>query len=197
VHRLALLAGLPVLAACAARVPATLQGTFPELTVAQAQAQGVTGERVRWGGEIVSTTPQNNETCIEEVSKPLDRRARPMASDDTTGRFIACAPGFHDPAIYAPGREVTVVGTLEGPTTAKVGDYDYSFPKVRAETLYLWPKRQPRDVGYYPYGYYGYPGWGWGLGWGWGGWGWGGPFWGGRWGGGRFIGRTVRPGRPR
>jgi hypothetical protein len=64
---------------------------------------------------------------------------------------------------------------------------------VRAETIYLWPKRTPRELGYYPYGYYGYPGWGWGVGWGWGGWGWGGPWWG----GGRFIGRTVRPGRPR
>ena len=70
-----------------------------------------------------------------------------------------------------------------------MGDFDYTVPKVRAETIYLWPKRTPRDVGY-PYGYYGYPGWGWGVGWG-GGWGWGG------YRGGRFIGRTIRPGRPR
>ncbi len=187
-----LLAWFPLLAACAARVPPTLQGTFPELTVAQAQTQGTSGERVRWGGEIVSTTPQNNETCVEVVSKPLDRQARPIPTDETSGRFLACAPGFYDPAIYAPGREVTAVGTLEGPTSAKVGEYDYTFPKERAETIYLWPKREPRDVAYYPAGGWGwgYPGWGWGVGWG-GGWG-RGPYW-----GGRFIGRTVRPGRPR
>lgn len=191
-HRLVLLTWLPVLAACAPRIPPPLLGTFPELTVAQAQVQGVTGERVRWGGEIVSTTPQNNETCIEVVSKPLDGRARPIPSDDTSGRFIACAPGFYDPAIYAPGREITAVGTLEGTSSAKVGDFEYSFPKVRAETLYLWPKRPPLEAGYYPYGYYGYPG----VGWGW--IGWGGPYWGGRFGGGPyFIGRTIRPGPPR
>ena len=193
-HRLALLAWLLPLAACAPRIPPTLQGTFPELSVSQAQTQSITGERVRWGGEIASTTPQNNETCVEVVSQPLDRRTRPIASDETSGRFISCVAGFEDPTIYAPGREVTVVGTLEGTSSAKVGDFDYTFPKLRAETIYLWPKRTPRELGYYPYGYYGYPGWGWGLGWGWGGgWGWGpGPFWG----GGRFIGRTVRPGRP-
>jgi len=190
-RRLALLASLPVLAACA-RVPPQLQGIYPELSVAQAQAQSVTGERVRWGGEIVSATPQTGETCFEVVSQPLDRRMRPLPTDDTSGRFIACEPGFADPAIYAPKREITVVGTLEQPTSAKVGEYDYSFPKVRADAVYLWPKREPRDMAY-PYGYGGYPGWGWGFGWGWGWPYWGGPYWGGRY----FIGRTVRPGRPR
>jgi outer membrane lipoprotein len=194
VHRLVLLAWLPLVAACAPRIPPTLQGTFPELTVAQAQTQHISGERVRWGGEIASTTPQSDQTCVEVVSKPLDRRTRPMLSDESSGRFISCEPGFEDPTIYAPGREVTVVGTLDGTSTAKVGDFDYTFPKVRADAIYLWPKRTPRDVGY-PYGYYGYPGWGYGVGWGWGGWGWGGPWGGFR--GGQFIGRTIRPGRPR
>jgi Slp family outer membrane lipoprotein len=195
VFRLGLLASLALLAACA-RVPPTLQGAFPPLTVAQAQAQaqGVTGERVRWGGDVVSTTPQTGDTCLEIVSKPLARTARPIPADETFGRFIACASGFYDPAVYSPGREVTVVGTLEEPTSGKVGEYDYSFPRLRAESVYLWPKRELRDVAYYPYGVWGYPGWGWGWG---AGWGWG-PYWGGGWyRGGRFIGRTVRPGRPR
>jgi outer membrane lipoprotein len=181
-----------LLAACA-RIPPQLQGTYPPLTVAEAQTQstGVTGERVRWGGEIVSTTPSSGETCMEVVSKPLNRSMRPVPSDDTFGRFVTCSPGFFDPTIYAPNRDVTVVGTLEAPTTAKVGEYDYSFPKVRADNMFLWPKRTPRDVGYYPYGYYGYPGWGYGLGVGFGPWGyWGRPR-------GAFIGRTIRPGRPR
>ena len=84
-HRLVLLTWLPVLAACAPRIPPPLLGTFPELTVAQAQVQGVTGERVRWGGQIVSTTPQNNETCIEvvEVMEEI---------------FVAPAPLTHAPA---------------------------------------------------------------------------------------------------
>lgn len=184
-RRVSLPLALMALAACA-RPPGVLRGTFPPLTVAEAQREAGVGERVRWGGEIVSATPEASETCFEIVSKLLDREARPGSGDESFGRFIACAPGFYDPAIYAPGREVTVVGTVEPVTDGQVGEVEYAFARVRAETVYLWPRRVPRDVVYYPYGYgwgWGYPGWGWGGGVGWG--------WGGRY----FVGRTVRPGR--
>ncbi len=179
---------LALLGACA-RVPPQLQGTFPPVTVADAQRDPKTGERVRWGGEIVSTTPQAGDTCLEVVSKPLACTTRPRGGDETFGRFVACAPGFYDPAIYAPKRDVTVVGTLEPGSQGKVGEADYTFARLRAETVYLWPARDPVERVYAPYGWgWGYPGWGWGLGWG--GY-WGGPFRGGP----RFIGRRISPGR--
>lgn len=152
------------------RPPARLAGTFPATTVRDAQTTPHTGERVRWGGAIVSTMPGTQETCFEVVSLPLDRQARPRDTDETFGRFVACAPGFYDPAVYGPEREVTVVGTLEGTEVRKVGDYDYPFPRVRAETVQLWPEEPRRDVVYEPYwGPYGMwgPYWGWGWGWGW------------------------------
>jgi outer membrane lipoprotein len=176
VRRGRMLAVLLMLAAC--RPPAPLQGTYPPLTPTGALQPGTTGERVRWGGEIASTTPKNGETCFEVVSKPLDGRARPETTDQTDGRFVACAAGFYDPQVYEPERQITVVGTLEAPTPGKVGEAEYSFATLRADSVYLWPKR-PRDLGYYyPYG-------GWGPYWGWGGpwWGWGG--------GGVFIGRRI------
>jgi len=160
------------LAACV-HPPARLEGTFPPITVADAQQREGVGERVRWGGELVSTTPGGGNICFEVVSMPLDARARPRSVDESSGRFIACAPGFFDPAIYAPRRDVTVVGTLEPAEPGKVGDADYTFPRLRADAVYLWPKREPGDLAYYPYGY---PyGWGWGRGGPW--WGWGGPWW--------------------
>src|SRR5262245_47933943 len=119
VRRAALCVSLVLLAACA-RVPPRLQGVFPPTTVTEAQQPGTVGERVRWGGEIVSTTPATGDTCFEIVSKPLNRNARPLDADESAGRFVACAPGFFDPTIYAPGREVTVVGTVEPPTRGKV-----------------------------------------------------------------------------
>jgi outer membrane lipoprotein len=152
--------------------------------VADAQQREGVGERVRWGGELVSTTPGGGNTCFEVVSKPLDERARPRSVDESFGRFIACAPGFYDPAIYAPRRDVTVVGTLEPAEPGKVGDADYTFPRLRADAVYLWPKLEPGDLGYYPY-WYPY-GWGWGGPW----WGWGGPWWWG-WGIGRGWGGGV------
>ena len=187
---LALLA-LAVVSGCV-RPPTTLRGDYPPLTVGDAQRQAGVGERVRWGGELVGTTPDAGHTCFEVVSKALDRQARPQFGDDnSTGRFVACANGFYDPAIYASGRDVTVVGTVEPVEPGKVGGADYSFAKVQAQTVYLWPKRELVGGMSYPYGYgWGYPGWGWGGGLGWG-WGWGFPY---RGGGGYFIGRTVRPG---
>ena len=48
--------------------------------------------------------------------------------------------------MYTPGREVTVVGALHGTTPGRVGQYDYTFPRVDAATVYLWPERPPEDV---------------------------------------------------
>jgi outer membrane lipoprotein len=144
-----------------ARIPPRLVGTFPPTTVAQAQAADHVGERVRWGGEIVVTRPREQDTCVEIVGLPLDRQMRPRRTDESAGRFLACAPGFYDPAVYAPRREVTVVGTLAPTEVHRVGEREYEFPVVNAEVIHLWPERTERNVTYYPYpfdawGYYPY-----------------------------------------
>lgn len=164
------------LAACA-KPPAVLQGPVTEIGVLQAQRQDMNGTRVRWGGRIVSTTPQADVTCIEVLGEPLDKRARPLPIDTSEGRFMACAPGFYDPEVFAEKRDVTVTGTLAGRIAGKVGDADYQFPKVEADVVYLWPERPPPGMyggSYYPYGPYGgwwgYP-YGYGYGYGYGGFG--------------------------
>lgn len=158
------LALLTCLGAACARPPAALRGEFPPTTVADVQARATVGERVRWGGVIVRTTPGAEDTCFEVMSKPLDRRAEPRTVDESYGRFVACVAGFYDPAIYAEDREVTVVGTVEGFVDGQVGERPYRFPKVRTEIVHLWPKREPRPVIYYydPWPFLGpYPYWGW------------------------------------
>jgi outer membrane lipoprotein len=157
----ALLLPLLALAACV-RPPLDVAGEFPTTTVGDAQNAERPGERVRWGGTIVETRPQRDETCIEVVSLPLDRQARPRRSDQSFGRFLGCAPGFYDPEIYADGREVTVVGSIEGTRSGKVEDYDYPFPVVRAEAIHLWPERAEEPDVYYGVGVGWAPYW-----WGW------------------------------
>ena len=138
--RTSLLAVPLVLVACA-RPPTQLAGQFERVTVAEAQAQPREGVAVRWGGLVNSARPGREQTCFEIVGFPLDASARPVVSDESTGRFLACAPGFYEPAVYAPGREVTVVGALNGTAKGTVGQYEYTFPRVDATSVYLWPER--------------------------------------------------------
>lgn len=150
------------LTACAT-VPDTLQGNFTEVTPGQARATDAVGARVRWGGSIAEVMPRKTETCFELVGYPLNDTARPIDGDTSSGRFIACGAGFYDPAIYAEGRDVTVTGTLTQSVSGKIGDYDYQYPRVAVDTLYLWPQPTPRYYagrGYYdPFfsPFYGYP----------------------------------------
>jgi outer membrane lipoprotein len=139
-----LAAGL--LAACATQ-PTPLQGEYIEVTPQDAATADVTGQVVRWGGRIVRTEPQNNRTCFEVLSTRLDSYARPYwATDDVGGRFIACRAGFYDPAVFEPNREVTFTGRVEGYDNRKIGGYDYRFPRVAADVVYLWPVRDRVDV---------------------------------------------------
>ena len=140
-----------VAATACARPPRPLAGEFPPTTPGDVQASARIGERVRWGGEVVETTPRDGETCFEVVAKPLDRETRPRPVDQTGGRFIACVPGFYDPAVWKAGREITTVGTVDALVSGKVGDSPYVYPHVRADAVHLWPERPPAAVVYDPW----------------------------------------------
>ena len=178
---LILATAVATLAACAT-VPQPLQGTFTQVTSTSAQQEGNggSGAQVRWGGQIIKTEPGPQETCFYVLQRPLDDQARPKegsSDSDTQGRFVACRAGFYDPEVFTRGRDITVVGVIQGTTSEKIGEYNYAYPRVEANVVYLWPKRVPVNYGpgwYDPYwGPYWGPGWGpWGGPWG--GWGWGG-----------------------
>ncbi|MDQ3494631.1 MAG: Slp family lipoprotein [Pseudomonadota bacterium] len=130
-----------LLAACASQ-PRPLQGEFMPLTPRDSVVADRTGAAVRWGGRIVQVEPKPNATCFEMVSTRLDVYGRPYwASDDTGGRFIACRTGFYDPAVFERNREVTFTGRIEGYENRQIGGYDYRFPRVAADVVYLWPVR--------------------------------------------------------
>ena len=152
------LAAAALLAACASQ-PKPLQGEFLPITPHEAAESDRTGAVVRWGGRIVQVEPQPNSTCFEMIATGLSVTGRPYwASDDTGGRFIACRTGFYDPAVFEKNREVTFTGRVGGYETRKIGGYDYRFPRVDADVVYLWPVREYVDVVTYP------PPWPW---WGW------------------------------
>ena len=158
------------LAAGCASVPTPLAGSnFATITPQQAATQNAGAQRVRWGGEILRVEPRANATCFEILSRELYADARPNRRDHSEGRFIACKTGFFDPAVYEKGRDITIVGALNGNERHKVGEFDYTFARVDADEVYMWPRRAEFVGPYYD------PFWGpgcdpfWGSCFGWGG----------------------------
>lgn len=153
------------LTACVS-APKPLQGTFSNITPESAARGQAGGELVRWGGRIVSVEPRSNSSCFEIVAAPLSSRGRPEVVDQSLGRFIACRAGFYEPEVFQEGREITISGRIEGYETRKVGEYDYSYPRVAADVVYLWPERPDVIIDHSYYGPW-YGGWygGWGRRW--------------------------------
>ena len=135
-----IVAAVLALAGCAS-APRPLQGEFSAVSPEQSSAEGRSGERVRWGGQIVAVETRADRTCFETLGKPLLDSARPRGADVSAGRFFACRSGFYDPVLFAPGRELTVTGLVEGFEERPIGDYVYRYPRVAAEVIYLWPER--------------------------------------------------------
>lgn len=134
-----------LLAACAT-APRPLQGQYSSLLPADASRASASGESVRWGGRIVSVEPQAQRSCFEIVALPLTASGRPRQVDRSEGRFIACRAGFYDPEVFQPGREITISGRVQGFESRKVGDFDYRYPVVGADVVYLWPERREYDA---------------------------------------------------
>ena len=148
--KIATLAVLSLALAGCATAPKPLQGEFAALMPADASASQRLGDTVRWGGTIVGVTPAPGETCFEVLGRDLGETARPRRDDDTSsGRFLACRAGFYDPAIFAIDREVTVTGRIAAFETRRIGEYDYVYPRLDADVVYLWPERRPEDYWYH------------------------------------------------
>ncbi len=143
-------------------IPTQLQGEYAEISPARVQPE-LFGSNVRWGGVLVDTRNEKDRTCFEVLSRTLGGSMRPQVEDQTSGRFIACTNGFHDPEIYAKGREVTLTGQIQNMEVRKIEEFDYHYPVLEITDLVLWEERKNArvydtyyDPFYYPY-YWGYP----------------------------------------
>ncbi len=97
------------------------------------------GREVAWGGTIVNGKNLTNDTQLEVVAYPLDHGNRPRQGSDPLGRFIIVHPGYLETADYAPGRQITAVGTVTETRAGKVGEATYVYPVVNASRVHLWP----------------------------------------------------------
>lgn len=133
-----LLAGL--LTACASSPVATEADHVQPLGPAHVlDGQAQPGDRVIWGGRIVAVRNLTDYTEIGVVSYPLDRADRPQFDKEPGVRFLLRHPGFLEPVQFAPGRFLTVLGSVSGIDHVEVDEYRLAHPVVEAERLHLWP----------------------------------------------------------
>ncbi len=137
-------ASLAVLAAGCASSPfasapfeqsAATSAKTPQQVVLSAEPDSGT---VIWGGLIMSSTNTSDKTEIEVLSYPLDRLQRPNQQLAASGRFLLRHDGYLETVDYAPGRFITVLGTLGETETGTIGESEYRYATVNADQLHLW-----------------------------------------------------------
>ena len=163
--RLSVLVLALALSGCVSAFPEeALQGVDRRLTLSELRAAPMgthVNARVVLGGEILETRPKVGETELEILSRPLHFDDSPVRTDVSAGRFLARSRPFLDPAVFAPGRRVTVLGTVTGGEERNLGALPYAYPVVEVEQMRLWAQDPVGYPGYYA-PYWG-PYWGWGF----------------------------------
>lgn len=142
---MALLAGCSSVPETIRNAPANAPGVAE---VRQAAPGSYQGTEVRWGGTIARVENRQNETLVEIVARETYSDGEPKPLDTSPGRFIARIDTFLDPAIYATGRRLTVVGTVSESIERTLDQMEYRYPVVSVSRYHLWPALQERDERY-------------------------------------------------
>ncbi len=161
------LALIVLLGGCASAFPDdVLRSVDRSVTVAllREDPSAYLGRRVMVGGDILATRPMPGATEVEVLAKPLNVEGRPRHGDDSQGRMIVRTSQFLDPAVYAEGRRLTVVGDVTGAEERKIGELPYRYPVVTAVDIRLWPREvvapyPPPWPYFYAWPYPAYYGW--------------------------------------
>jgi outer membrane lipoprotein len=142
------------LGGCASAFPTEVMRTVDTHVTAEAlrsDPAAYRGARVIVGGEILATQPRPGQTEIELLARRLRGDDSPEQSDRSPGRLLLRTPDFLDPAVYAPGRRVSVIGTVNGVEERKIGEIPYRYPVITVERIRLWPRELALGPAYYPW----------------------------------------------
>ena len=103
-----------------------------------AEPEASRGKVALWGGMILETRNLKATTQIEMLAYPLDADYRPMLESKPLGRFIIEHTGYLEPTTYAQGRQLTVLGSVNGSQEGRVGETSYTYPVISDSQLHLW-----------------------------------------------------------
>ena len=133
---------LVALSACATTppfAPEALHAINQTITPDLAVQDSARGAQVLWGGVIIGSVNLPDHTDFNVLFYPLNKTQRPDLEQTPQSRFIVRYAGYLETMVYAPGREITVLGSLQAAEEGKVGDAPYLFPVVKADKIFLWP----------------------------------------------------------
>jgi len=111
------------------------------------------GKVLLMGGTVLETTPMSGKTVLMVLQHPLTGSDKPDIAAPSKGRCLVEVEGFIDPAVYGPGRQVTLVGVVMGKETRKLGQLDYTYPVIRGTEVYLWPLQEGSNEPRFHFGF--------------------------------------------
>lgn len=139
-----------ILPACSTTEVVKISGPTPE-QLSRNPDQSVKGQRLTWGGEIISLRNKPDRTLVEVLAYPLNKSGEPLLNRKPLGRFLADHTGFLEPMEYTKGKRITVSGPLLGYKDGRIGDSHYTYPALDAQDITLYERvvpstfsRQPR-----------------------------------------------------
>jgi len=101
------------------------------------------GENILVGGVIAEIRNYSQKTEIEIMQKPLDDNDIPIKSAYSGTKFLALYDGYLDRLIYAPGRLMTIAGTVIEKRVKKGNVRSYIYPVIMIQFYRLWPSQEP------------------------------------------------------
>jgi len=126
---------------CATQSPLNTDAVSVTLTPEEVTSDPATAKgTVIWGGVIVSSVNLVDRTQFEVLAYPLDSYQRPVTYKKSLGRFLLQSPDYIETQNYAPGRELTAIGTLQGITKGEIDEAKYDYPTVTLSDVHLWHK---------------------------------------------------------
>ena len=114
---------------------------------AASKAEQVKGKMIRWGGAIAKVENKPDSTVFEMDYYQLNGYGRPIAGEESMGRYRIHVKGFMDPMVYQVGRLMTFTAQLNGLEEGMVGEHKYIFPTADVSAYYLWKNAQRIDIG--------------------------------------------------
>jgi outer membrane lipoprotein len=112
----------------------------PRLSYAEVAAnpEASVGKVILVAGTIIETKNLPQGTHLEILQFPANRQGYPQTDKPSGGRFLVLAPTYLEPAIYRPGRAITVAGEVTGQRELPLGGTTYRYPALVPRELHLW-----------------------------------------------------------